>query len=90
MIRHLNYLDVHPKARAVSAARARTQLLNTLGSVMLTPEQVAVVHKRLAELDLWEHGMMPEPTPQAPQQAPALPGAEPVARLPQHVSEGQE
>jgi hypothetical protein len=72
MIKHISYLQLNPRVRAQAAERARTQLRAVLTNTVMTPESAAMVNKRLADLDLWEHGKMPEhPAHPAPHKVPA-------------------
>jgi len=73
MIRHISYLGLDPRLRALAAENSRKQLRGMMSSTVMPPETVALINQRLTELDQWEHGTVPVApvrTPEPPRQLP--------------------
>jgi len=69
--RHLSYKDLTPAQRQKGAAEARQRVTAILSSnPFMPPEQRAHFMANLNQIDLWEQGRMPEPTPASPPRLP--------------------
>lgn len=66
--KHLTYLDIPAVRRRATAAKSLERLKDSLGNPALTSEQMEAVRDKIAHLNQWAAGTIPQNQPVATDQ----------------------